>query len=489
MASTTNQVEVPPSSKSQDETSELLPKDSTTMDAESNDIKEINEKRKSIDTSPSDIKSNDVSPSQPNESEKEEKGEEEDDDDENEDDHITMNDIRQAVDELDENLEQTFNSAASSIWSFATSVTGKVSDAVKQQPGLENLRKNVSTRLAPLDTMSRDLSSQINAIASNKDASIANIADSVKSVAQSVQRNAVAMEEAILAKANGKSEQSEQTETNIESKEIQTNHESAGILPLVGVNNEVMNDGLAKVNEISNSLGQTMDGLWTGLWGGETDEHEEYRRRAAKNVPKTRLEKKIYELQANPAVYCQPAEDIAGYEEWGKDFNLDNYADACQELLYTHDSIDKLYVRVVPEVVEEDTFWKRYFFAKYKLELEEERRQKLLEKAENAVVADEAEEDGWGDDDDDWGDKTSNEETKSTTTENVPAEKSKSEEITEETEDKQESPDNINQPNEADSVNPVSETKIPEEKKVPLALPKVNKEQENDDDWDDDDWE
>ena len=484
MAST-NQVEVPQSSKSQVETTNILPKESKTMEVESSDVKEVNEKHKNITASSSDVKSSDISSTQPNESDKEEKGE----DDDNDGDPLTMEDLRQAVDELDENLEQTFNNAANSFWSFASSVSGKVSDVVKQQPGLENLRKNVSSRLAPLDTMSRDLSSQINAIASDKDGSIANIAGSVKSVAQSVQRNAVAMEAAILAKANGESEQPEQVETNIETKEVQTTEQSAGILPLVGVNNEVVNDGIAKVNEISNSLGQTMDGLWTGLWGGEIDEHEEYRRRAAENVPKTRLEKKIYELQANPAVYCQPAEDTAGYEEWGKDFNLDDYADACQELLYTHDSIDKLYVRVVPEVVEEDTFWKRYFFAKYKLELEEKRRQKLLEKAENAVVADETEEDGWGDDDDDWGDEGSNEEAKATTTEDVSVTKPKSEEVVEETEDKQESPDNNNQTNETDSVDPVSETKTSEGEKVPLELPKVNKEQENDDDWDDDDWE
>lgn len=316
-----------------------------------------------------------------------------------------------------EDLDEAFGHAADSLWNLASAVTGSVSNTVSNvvkgnKPDLENFRRNVTNTLAPLDTFGRDLSSQIGALAP-KEAALSTITGSMKSVAETMQRNAEAMENAIIAKANEterdtyvKSENGEEVLTRQANSEVIMADPAVGLLALEDKNDKKtpeveidVNEEIAKVGEtIQNSIiGQTVGGIWTGLWGGGEEAIEQ----PQVLVPKTRFEKRIFELQGNPDTYCEPAKDLDAFAVWSKGFNLDDNADSCIAILDTHDAIADLYERVVPRIVDEDTFWMRYFFAKSVLEKEEERRKKLLERAEN-VGAEGDEEDGWGDDD--WGD-------------------------------------------------------------------------------------
>lgn len=325
---------------------------------------------------------------------------------------ITLNDIKSSIDEMDGNFDDALGQAADSIWSFATTVTGKVTTAVKEgQPSLENLRKNVTSRLAPLDTISRDISSQIGALAPNQE-SFATITGSVKSVAATVQRNAEAMEAAILAKANG----GDVANAGVTDREQLVDENSDMVMqdPMVllpvgsagvsGVDAKIdVNEEIAKVGETISNVGQSVGGLFTGLWGNFAGGDEEEDEPAEENIPKNRFEQRIFQLQANPDTYCEPAKDLDAFEEWSKSFNLDDNADECITILDIHEPIADLYEKVVPRMVDEDSFWMRYFFARHMLEQEEERRKRLLERAENAVVAENNDEDGWGDDD--WDDE------------------------------------------------------------------------------------
>lgn len=185
---------------------------------------------------------------------------------------------------------------------------------------------------------------------------------------------------------------------------------------------------IAKVGEmmVGSAIGQTVGGLWSGLWGGGdasgaadaesggdgwalVDESGTGVRGAGGrevSAPTTRFEKRIYELRADPNTYCEPVADMDGFEAWANAFVLDERAEECVAILNQHEAIAELYERVVPYIVEEEMFWMRYFYSKRVLELEEERRKQLLERAEYGVVNAEEEEDGWGDDDwDDDGEK------------------------------------------------------------------------------------
>eukprot|EP00171_Calliarthron_tuberculosum_P008769 IDg8769t1 len=300
----------------------------------------------------------------------------------------TMSEIGTAIDELDEDIENALGRAADSIWSIASSV----GSAVRQgQPGLDSIRKNVSSHLAPLDSFSRDLGSQIGALAPKEEtlASLTgSITGSITSVAETVQRRASAMEAAILSKANSMGTDSEPKndgDQQDESQEDSSVSKSEPVLPFVseGV------DGLAKVSKtLSDSIvGQTVGGIWDGLWGGgeEEDDEEWEDDAAADDVPRTRFEERLFEIQANPDTYCKPATDLAAFEKWGDKFDLDQVANQCIAILHKHGAIADLYIKVVPSMVEENTFWMRYFFAKHVLENEEERRRKLLKQAETAV--------------------------------------------------------------------------------------------------------
>lgn len=336
-------------------------------------------------------------------------------------DRMNLGDVKAAAEEIDGNLDDAIGHAADSIWSFATSVTDRVTSVVKDGPSeFDNLRKNVTSRLAPLDHIGRDLSSHIGALAPKENA-IANFTGSVKSVAETVQRNAQAMEAAILAKANAveSTEPSREVSANgtntdgMGESEVAVGDPAMGVLPLMSVRDnddpqEVIdvNEEIARVGEtISNSfVAQTVGDLWTGLWGSGGGNELGDDAEAIANVPKTRFEKRIFELEANPDTYCEPAKDLDAFEQWSKSFVLDDYAERCIAILDRHVSIAELYERVVPRIVEEETFWMRYFFARHVLEKEEERRKRLLERAENTVAEGEDDEDGWGDDD--WDDDT-----------------------------------------------------------------------------------
>lgn len=330
---------------------------------------------------------------------------------------LSLSRLGAAVEEIDDNIDDALGNAADSIWSFATSMTGKVTRVVKEGD-FENLRKNVSSHLRPLDDIGRDLSTHMSAYAPNEEA-LANFTGSVKSVAATVQRNAQAMEAAILAKAN-MVESDEGDVGEVERAALQTDgaaivamsDPATGLLPLTADRGQVdpedamdVNEEIAKVGEtITNSIvGQTVGDLWTGLWGQAPGQEEGDHVDAREGVPKTRFEKRIFTLEADPDTYCEPAKDLDAFEQWSKSFVLDDFADRCIAILDRHASIAELYERVVPKIVEEDTFWMRLFFAKNVLENEEERRKKLLERAEN-TVAEGDDEDGWGDDD--WDDDT-----------------------------------------------------------------------------------
>lgn len=329
---------------------------------------------------------------------------------------FTMTDIRAAVDELDENIDEAFGHAAQSIWRLAASVTGSVSSAVGETPSLGQIRENVTTRLKPLDALSHNLSSRLEAITPAD--SVAKFAGSVKFVAQNVQRNAQEMERALLSKANGGEQIDKATESAVLFDDV-----GISVTPrssTAAINVDVEDTGEQSKSEESSmrveeeiakvgaSLGKTVGGLWNGLWGSEQGgwelaDGDGMPWNGSGSVPTTRFEKRVYELQANPNTYCEPAADLDGFEEWGQDFDLEKRADECIQILSTHDAIAELYERVVPDIVEENIFWMRYFYAKHVLEVEEERRKKLLERAEGGGEHVE-EDDGW--DDDDWEDVT-----------------------------------------------------------------------------------
>lgn len=109
------------------------------------------------------------------------------------------------------------------------------------------------------------------------------------------------------------------------------------------------------------------------------------------------------DIPTEELVFLQDPEDLEGYEEWLKDFDLQQRTDEVSHLLTSDDLIRQAHAQYVPAKVGYGVFWKRYFFQQHKLQETENRRALLLEKATAAI---EEEEDlGWGDDDDSEGEE------------------------------------------------------------------------------------
>lgn len=323
---------------------------------------------------------------------------------------VTMAELRAAMEEMDGELDSALGNAADKVWSFATGVTGRVSSAVRDGQGLEVLRRGVAEGLEGvgkgLEGVGGAVSGGIGGVV--KEDALRNFTGGLRDVVGTVQRNAEAMEAAILAKANARPAEGASEKRAVQEADLGSAMPS---LPFAdGVAGVDVNAELSKVGEkLSNSLvGQTVGGLWGDLWGDDDDEEEESGDAVLQaQVPMNRFEQRVFELQANPDTYCEPAKDLDAFEAWSATFSLDENEEACIALLDRHSSIAELYERVVPRIVEEETFWMRYFFANHVLEVEEERRRKLLERAENAVGGSDNEED-WGDDD--WDDDDAPEE-------------------------------------------------------------------------------
>jgi BSD domain len=124
----------------------------------------------------------------------------------------------------------------------------------------------------------------------------------------------------------------------------------------------------------------------------------------AANVAVSRFQRLVLDLETNPDTYCEPAADLDALAAWKTAFSYDLEARSaeCISLLERHASISDLYERVVPSAIDEETFWLRYFYARHVLDKQEEQRKNLLQRAVGGAFAEPEAESGW--DDDDWDD-------------------------------------------------------------------------------------
>ena len=66
------------------------------------------------------------------------------------------------------------------------------------------------------------------------------------------------------------------------------------------------------------------------------------------------------------------------YEKWAAEFNVEKKTEAIAADLEKHDELRRSMERLVPEKVEYESFWKRYYFLRMVVEAEETRRKELL---------------------------------------------------------------------------------------------------------------
>ncbi|CAM0907092.1 unnamed protein product [Alopecurus aequalis] len=113
----------------------------------------------------------------------------------------------------------------------------------------------------------------------------------------------------------------------------------------------------------------------------------------------SRFEAQLRALQSDPATFTADPEDAQDFAAWrGAEFSLEERQEEIEALCYESDAMEGMLDRLVPDAVESEVFWARYFYRVHKLKQQEDARAKLVKRA----IAQEEEEDlSWEVDDED----------------------------------------------------------------------------------------
>uniref|UniRef100_A0A2P2J9Z6 Synapse-associated protein n=1 Tax=Rhizophora mucronata TaxID=61149 RepID=A0A2P2J9Z6_RHIMU len=113
----------------------------------------------------------------------------------------------------------------------------------------------------------------------------------------------------------------------------------------------------------------------------------------------SRFDAQVRAIQGDASTYCDDPEDLDDYRKWKSEFALEEKREETECLLQENVAMASLYERVVPDSVDEETFWCRYFYRVYKLKQTEELRAKLVRRANSRE--DEEEDLSWDVEEDD----------------------------------------------------------------------------------------
>ena len=103
----------------------------------------------------------------------------------------------------------------------------------------------------------------------------------------------------------------------------------------------------------------------------------------------SRFEAQLRALQSDPATFTADPEDAEDFAAWGAGFSLQERQDEIEALCYESDAVEGMVDRLVPDAVDGEVFWARYFYRVHKLKQQEDARAKLVKR----VIAQEEEED------------------------------------------------------------------------------------------------
>lgn len=134
--------------------------------------------------------------------------------------------------------------------------------------------------------------------------------------------------------------------------------------------------------------------------------HNLSNQRSSNSKPYSRFDAQVRSIQGDTATFCEEPEDMSDFDEWKSQFVMNDKSEEIENLLEENGAIDNIHNKVVPSVVDDETFWYRYFYKVHKLKEAEDVRANLVKRA----IAREEEEDlSWDVDDDDEDDEGYNE--------------------------------------------------------------------------------
>ncbi|XP_010495980.1 PREDICTED: BSD domain-containing protein 1-like isoform X1 [Camelina sativa] len=168
--------------------------------------------------------------------------------------------------------------------------------------------------------------------------------------------------------------------------------------------------GASVASESLESVGQAIDDIGASVWKS-TARIISHGKESLKKPPQgsdrnlslpvkpySRFEMMLLAIQSDQGTFVREPDDLVDFENWSLGFKLEGRRNEIVGLFNENKGVKEIYEEIVPAQVDAETFWRRYFYRVYKLELVEEARVRLV----NRAISGEEEEDlSWDLDDDD----------------------------------------------------------------------------------------
>ena len=91
-----------------------------------------------------------------------------------------------------------------------------------------------------------------------------------------------------------------------------------------------------------------------------------------------RFDAQVRAIQGDVSTYTEVPEDSDEYTDWKSGFSLEGKSDEIEDFLKESEAMESVFKRVVPSVVDRDTFWCRYYYRVYRLKKAEDVRARLV---------------------------------------------------------------------------------------------------------------
>lgn len=152
-------------------------------------------------------------------------------------------------------------------------------------------------------------------------------------------------------------------------------------------------------NTVLKSTAQIKDAILAADHESDSSESNNYNNQNNSGQQRryNRFDTQLRAIQRNVNTYCEEVDDLDDYKKWKSGFVLGDVNEIMEKLLAENGAMDNIYKTVVPNNVDHETFWCRYFYRVFKLKQAEDLRASLVKRA----ISREEEELSWDVDDDD----------------------------------------------------------------------------------------
>nr|KYP71543.1 BSD domain-containing protein 1 [Cajanus cajan] len=96
------------------------------------------------------------------------------------------------------------------------------------------------------------------------------------------------------------------------------------------------------------------------------------------SVRYSRFDAQVRAIQGDVNTYSEEPEDLNEFNEWKLGFSLEGKSEEMEGFLRENDVMESVYKKVVPNSVDHETFWCRYYYKVYRLQKAEDVRARLV---------------------------------------------------------------------------------------------------------------